>query len=202
MKIGIIGATGNVGQRLVQEAVSRGHQVTGISRHAETQPARDGVTWVNGDIDNVDAMAGKLAGHDAVILSVRFKDLNADHVFAIARKAGARLLVVGGAASLNTEAGIALVDTPDFPEVIKVEASPARDFLNRLKSSADFSWTFLSPAMFFGPGERTGTFRLGTDTLLTAPNGKSSISYEDFAIAMLDEIEAPKHENARFTVGY
>jgi len=202
MKIAIMGATGNAGQRLVQEAVSRGHQVTGISRHADTQAPRDGVTWVKADIDDVDDMAGKIAGHDAVILSMPFNGLNADNVFAVARKGSKRLLVVGGAASLKTEEGVVLLDTPDFPDFIKVEATPARNFLDRLKSEADFSWTFLSPAMFFGPGERTGTFRLGSDTLLTAADGKSSISYEDFAIAMIDEIETPQHENARFTVGY
>ena len=202
MKIAIMGATGNAGQRLVEEAVSRGHQVTGLSRHADTQAAREGVTWVKADINDVDDMAGKIAGHDAVILSMPFNGLNADNVFAVARKGGTRLLIVGGAASLNNDEGVALLDTPGFPDFIKVEATPARDFLNRLKDSADFSWTFLSPAMFFGPGERTGTFRLGTDTLLTAADGKSSISYEDFAIAMIDEIETPKYENARFTVGY
>lgn len=202
MKIAIMGATGNAGQRLVDEATRRGHQVTGLSRSADAQAARDGVNWVKADINDVDDMAGKIAGHDAAILSMRFDGLDADKVFGVARKGGTKLLVVGGAASLNNEDGVALIDTPGFPDFIKVEATPARDFLNKLKDSADFTWTFLSPAMFFGPGERTGNFRLGTDTLLTAPDGKSSISYEDFAIAMIDEIETPKHENKRFTVGY
>ncbi|OJY71062.1 MAG: 3-beta hydroxysteroid dehydrogenase [Sphingobium sp. 66-54] len=202
MKIAIMGATGNAGQRLVNEATSRGHQVTGISRHADTQAARGGVSWVKADINDVDAMAGTIAGHDAAILSMPFNGLNVDNVFGVARKGGTRLLVVGGAASLKNEEGVVLLDTPGFPDFIKVEATPARDFLNRLKAEADFNWTFLSPAMFFGPGERTGSFRLGADTLLTAPDGKSSISYEDFAIAMIDEIETPRHENKRFTVGY
>jgi putative NADH-flavin reductase len=131
-----------------------------------------------------------------------FKTLDPEHVFAVARKSGVWLLIVGGAASLKTEAGDVLIDTPGFPDFIKVEAEPARQFLNTLKAGVDFEWTFLSPAMFFGPGERTGSFRLGDETLLTAADGKSSISYEDFAIAMIDEIESPKHKNARFTVGY
>ncbi|MCW2394882.1 MULTISPECIES: NAD(P)-dependent oxidoreductase [unclassified Sphingobium] len=202
MKIAIMGATGNAGQRLVDEAVSRGHNVTGISRSADTQAPRGGVTWVKADINDVDDMASKIAGHDAVILSMPFKSLDADNVFAVARKAGCWLLVVGGAASLQTEDGVVLLDTPGFPDFIKVEAAPARDFLNQLKAGPGFDWTFLSPAMMFGPGERTGTFRLGTETLLTAPDGKSSISYEDFAVAMIDEIETPKHKNMRFTVGY
>jgi putative NADH-flavin reductase len=202
MKIAIMGATGNAGQRLVNEAVSRGHSVTGISRSADQQAAREGVTWVKADINDVDDMAGKVAGHDAVILSMPFNSLNADNVFAVASKAGAWLLVVGGAASLENDEGVVLLDTPGFPDFIKVEAAPARDFLDRLKAGVDFAWTFLSPSMFFGPGERTGTFRLGTETLLTAADGKSAISYEDFAVAMVDEIEQPKHKNMRFTVGY
>ncbi|MBO9575360.1 MAG: NAD(P)H-binding protein [Sphingobium sp.] len=202
MKIAIMGATGNAGQRLVTEAVSRGHQVTGISRHAGNQAPREGVTWVTADVNNSDDMASKVAGHDAAILSMPFNGLDADKVFEVARKSGVWLLVVGGAASLKTEAGDVLIDTPGFPDFIKVEAEPARQFLNRLKDGVDFEWTFLSPAMFFGPGERTGAFRLGDETLLTADDGKSSISYEDFAIAMIDEIEEPAHKNARFTIGY
>ncbi len=202
MKIAIMGATGNAGQRLVDEALSRGHSVTGIARSADAQAPRDGVTWVKADINDVDDMAARVAGHDAVILSMPFKSLDFDNVFAVAQKSGCWLLVVGGAASLQNDEGVVLLDTPGFPDFIKVEAAPARDFLDRLKAGPGFTWTFLSPAMFFGPGERTGTFRLGTETLLTAADGKSSISYEDFAVAMLDEIEQPRHKNMRFTVGY
>ena len=202
MKIAIMGATGNAGQRLVTEATSRGHSVTGISRSADARDAREGVTWVKADINDSDDMAAKVAGHDAAILSMPFNGLDASKVFEVARKSGVWLLVVGGAASLKTEAGDVLIDTPGFPDFIKVEAEPARIFLNQLKAGVDFDWTFLSPAMFFGPGERTGTFRLGDETLLTAEDGKSSISYEDFAVALIDEIETPAHKNARFTVGY
>jgi putative NADH-flavin reductase len=202
MKIAIMGATGNAGQRLVEEALSRGHEVTGISRSADAQAAREGVHWVKADINDVDDMASKVAGHDAAILSMPFNGLDTGNVFGVAKKSGVKLLIVGGAASLKNDDGVLLIDSPGFPDFIKVEAEPARQFLNKLKAGVDFNWTFLSPAMFFGPGERTGTFRLGTDNLLTAADGKSSISYEDFAIALVDEIETPKHENARFTVGY
>lgn len=202
MKIAILGATGNAGQRLVTEALSRNHRVTGISRHADEQAPRDGVTWVKADVAETNDTAAKVAGHDAVILSMPFKSLDFANIEAIARKSGVRLLIVGGAASLLTEDGVVLLDTPGFPDFIKVEAEPARQVLDHLKSGVDYSWTFLSPAMFFGPGERTGTYRLGTETLLTASDGKSSISYEDFAIALIDEIETPKHVNARFTIGY
>jgi len=202
MKIAIMGATGNAGQRLVTEALSRGHQVTGIARKASEQSPREGVTWVTADISDTDDMAAKVKGHDVAILSMPFKELDPNHVFEVARKSGVKLFIVGGAASLKNEEGGVIIDQPGFPDFIKVEAEPARQFLNQLKAGVDFEWTFLSPAIFFGPGERTGTFRLETETVLTAPDGKSSISYEDFAIAMLDEIENPKHENQRFTVGY
>lgn len=202
MKIAIMGATGNAGQRLVTEALSRGHQVTGIARKAAEQAPREGVTWVTADIADTDDMAAKVKGHDVAILSMPFKELDPNDVFAVARKSGVKLLIVGGAASLKNEEGGVIIDQPGFPDFIKVEAEPARQFLNQLKAGVDFDWTFLSPAIFFGPGERTGTFRLETETVLTAPDGKSSISYEDFAIAMLDEIETPRHENMRFTVGY
>lgn len=202
MKIAIVGATGNAGQRLVNEAVKRGHQVSGISRHAAGQAPRDDVAWVSADINDPADMASKVAGHDAAILSMPFNGLDFDKVLATAKAAGVRLLVVGGAASLEAAPGVVLIDTPDFPDFIKPEAEPARQALNRLKAGVDFEWTFLSPSMMFGPGERTGKFRLGKDLLLTADDGKSSISYEDFAVAMIDEIEKPKNVNARFTVGY
>jgi putative NADH-flavin reductase len=201
-KIAILGATGNAGKRLVDEATSRGHTVTGLSRNADSEAPRDGVTWVKADVDDVDATAAKIAGHDAVILSMPFRSLNFQNLFDVAKKAGANLYVVGGAASLKNDEGVVLLDTPGFPDFIAVEASPARDFLDQLKAGQGFDWTFLSPSMFFGPGERTGEFRLGKDDLLTAADGKSSISYEDFAVALLDEIENPKHKNERFTVGY
>lgn len=202
MKIAIVGATGNAGQRLVNEAVKRGHQVSGISRHAAGRAPRDDVAWVSADINDPADMASKVAGHDAAILSMPFNGLDFDKVLATAKAAGVRLLVVGGAASLEAAPGVVLIDTPDFPDFIKPEAEPARQALNRLKAGVDFEWTFLSPSMMFGPGERTGKFRLGKDLLLTADDGKSSISYEDFAVAMIDEIEKPKNVNARFTVGY
>ena len=202
MKIALIGATGNAGQRLVNELTSRGHAVTGISRNAAEQPARDGVTWVSADLNDSDNLAGIIKGHDAAIFSVQFNNLDFGKVIDAGKKAGVRILVVGGAASLKNDEGVVLLDTPGFPDFIKVEAAPARAALDELKASEGLDWTFLSPSMFFGPGERTGKFRLGTDTILTAEDGQSSISYEDYAVALTDEIETPAHRNQRFTVGY
>jgi putative NADH-flavin reductase len=112
-----------------------------------------------------------------------------------------RYLVVGGAGSLEVAPGLRLVDTPEFPAEYKQEATKGGEFLGLLRQDQDLDWTFLSPAAVFGPGERTGRFRLGTDQLLVNETG-SSISYEDYAVALVDELENPKHSRARFTAGY
>ena len=203
MKIALVGATGNVGTRIVAEALSRGHDVTAIARNVSRVVPRAHLRAVVADLTDEKACAAALSGHDCVVLSVRFMGLDFERVLRTVKASGvARLLVVGGAASLEVKPGLALIDTPDFPDVIKPEAEPARQALNRLRKETELDWTFLSPSVFFGPGERTGRFRLAGDTLLTAADGKSHISYEDYAIALLDEIETPKHHRARFTVGY
>ncbi|MGZ8311471.1 MAG: NAD(P)-dependent oxidoreductase [Allosphingosinicella sp.] len=203
MKLALIGATGNVGQRIVAEALRRGHHVTAIARNVDGVESGGTVAAKRGDIADEAGMTDLLAGHDAVILSVRFQGLDIEQVLRAVKAAGGpRLLVVGGAASLEVAPGQALLDTPDFPEFIKPEATPARAALDRLRNESEVDWTFLSPSVFFGPGERTGKFRLGTDQLLSDAEGKSHISYEDYAIALLDEIEQPRHRRARFTVGY
>lgn len=203
MKIALIGATGNVGQRIISEAVSRGHEVIAIARNVDAIAAQDHVTPVAADLADPGSIARALKGADVAVLSVRFQGLDFEQALqAIAQPGVKRLLVVGGAASLEVAPGQTLLDQPDFPDFIKPEATPARAALDRLRQEEDLDWTFLSPSVFFGPGERTGTFRLGRDQVLTAADGKSHISYEDYAIALLDEIEQPRHSRARFTVGY
>jgi putative NADH-flavin reductase len=203
MKIALIGASGNVGQRVTAEAVSRGHEVIAIARNVASIEAKPGVTPVAADLTNESQIIDAIKGADVLVLSVRFQDLDFEPVLATIAKSGVpRLLVVGGAASLEVAPGVQLIDTEGFPDFIKVEAEPARQALKRLQAEKTINWTFLSPSVFFGPGERTGTFRLGKDELLTAADGKSHISYEDYSIALLDEIETPKHEGERFTVGY
>lgn len=202
MKIALVGATGNVGKRVTAEALSRGHTITAIARNVSDIAAGKGVRAAAVDVTSESA-AAVLSGHDCIVLSVRFQGLDFEKVLNTVRKSDVpRLLIVGGAASLEVKPGLALLDTPDFPDFIKPEAEPARQALNRLRKETGIDWTFLSPSVFFGPGERTGKFRLGGDELLTAADGKSHISYEDYAIALLDEIEKPKHHRARFTVGY
>jgi putative NADH-flavin reductase len=124
-------------------------------------------------------------------------------VLGATKKAGVkRLLVVGGAGSLAVAPGVQLVDAPEFPDIYKAEALAGRDFLNVLRTENELDWTFLSPSALFVPGERTGKFRLGTNELLIGPNGESKISMEDFAMALVDELENPKHSRQRFTIGY
>ncbi|GJG95728.1 NAD(P)-dependent oxidoreductase [Cupriavidus pauculus] len=203
MKIAIIGATGNVGSRLTDEALRRGHTVAALARHASALPARDGVTAHDVDVADNQALAAALRGNDVAISTVRFLQTTAGQIVAAVKAAGIRrLLVVGGAGSLYVAPGLQLVDTPTFPDAYKAEASAGRDFLDALRGETQLDWTFLSPSALFTPGERTGKFRLGRDELLTAADGKSWISMEDYAIAMLDEIEQAKHVRERFTVGY
>ncbi len=198
MRIAVIGATGNVGQRIVAEAERRGHAVIAISRSGGT--VGNGRA-VRADLTDKAGIAAAIEGADAVVLSVKFQDLDVEALLD-ALKDARRLLIVGGAASLYVAPGLQLIDTEGFPDFIKVEAEPARQALARIRQEQILDWTFLSPSVFFGPGERTGHFRLGKDELLTAADGKSHVSYEDFAIALLDEIERPAHSRQRFTVGY
>jgi putative NADH-flavin reductase len=156
-----------------------------------------------GDVKNEAALSELLRGHDAVVHAVKFKSTDANAVIGATKKAGVpRLLVVGGAGTLEVAPGLQLIDTPDFPESYKGEAFAGRDFLNALRAERDLDWTFLSPSAEFAPGKRTGKFRLGGDQLLTDENGQSRISMEDFAIALVDELEKPRHSRRRFTVGY
>ncbi|MDZ5649120.1 NAD(P)-dependent oxidoreductase [Nitrospirillum sp. BR 11828] len=207
MNIALIGATGNVGTRILAELRRRGHTVTAIVRNAAKVPAQEGVTAKAGDIGDAAGLAPLLAGHDAVISSIPFSGLDLTSlVTAVKTAAVKRLLIVGGAGSLEVAPGVALIDTPEFPAAYKAEASAGRDVLNALRQGiaqeGGVEWTFLSPSAYIFPGERTGQFRLADDQLLVDAEGKSHISYEDFAVALVDEVESPAHANRRFTVGY
>ena len=203
MKIALVGATGDVGTRLISELTRRGHHVTAIARHPEKLQGQAAVRPVSGDVQNESVLAAVLAGHDVVIHSVKFLSTNASKIIAATKAAKVpRLLVVGGAGSLEVSPGLTLVNTPDFPAEYKPETLAGVEFLNVLRREKELDWTFLSPSSFFAPGERTGKFRLGKDELLVAADGQSRISTEDFAIALVDELEQPKHSRERFTVGY
>jgi uncharacterized protein len=202
MKIALIGATGNAGSRILAELSRRGHHVTAIARHPERLPALSGVTPLQADAGDVAGLAAAIKGHDAVVSSVHFTASDPHKLIDAVHRAGVpRYLVVGGAGSLEVAPGVKLIDTPQFPAIYKAEAAAGGVFLDLLRQETVLDWTFLSPSAMFVPGERTGKFRLGRDQLLTNDKG-SSISFEDYAIALADEIEKPAHSRQRFTVGY
>ncbi len=202
MKIALIGATGNAGSRILSELSRRGHAVTAIARHPEKVPALTGVTALKADADDVAGLAAALRGHDAVISSVHFSASDPKLLIEAVKEAGVkRYFVVGGAGSLEVAPGVRLIDTPQFPAAYKAEAAKGGEFLELLRKEPDLDWTFLSPSAVIAPGERTGKFRLGKDQLLTHDKG-SNISWEDYAIAAVDELEKPAHIRQRFTVGY
>ena len=203
MKVVVIGATGNIGSKIIVELLTRGHDVTGITRHPEQLQPNVKFTARRGDVKDEAGLAELLTGHDAVISAVKFQLTDPNILIRAVKKAAVkRLLVVGGAGSLEVAPGVQLVDTPDFPKAWKGEALADRDFLNILRGQCEVDRTFLSPSALVAPGERTGKFRLGTDRLLVDENGESRISIEDYAIAMVDELESPRHSRRRFTVGY
>ena len=203
MKIAVIGASGNAGSRITAELARRGHSVTAIARHPEKIAAQANVTPTRGDVMDQSGLARLLAGHDAAISSVHFLASDPAKLIGAAKESKVgRYLVVGGAGSLEVAPGVRLVTTPGFPVVYKAEAEKGAAFLDLLRAEKELNWTFLSPSALFTAGERTGKFRLGNDQLLTVADGKSSISFEDFAVALADEIERPAHIRQRFTVGY
>lgn len=202
MNIALIGASGNVGSRILKELTDRRHTVTAIARHPEKIAPGPGVAAKKGDLYDTKGLADLLRGHDAVVSSVFFTASDPKLLVEAVRASGVkRYLVVGGAGSLEVAPGRRLLDTPDFPPEYKPEATKGAEFLAFLKTVKDLDWAFISPSALFVPGRRTGKFRLGGDQLLVA--GKdSSISFEDFAVAMADELEKPTHSRTRFTVGY
>ena len=203
MKIAVIGASGNAGSRISAELARRGHAVTAIARNPGKIASLANVTAVEGDVLDQAGLAGLLAGHDVAISSVHFLDSDPVRLIGAARDSKvSRYLVVGGAGSLEVAPGVRLVTTPGFPAAYKAEAEKGADFLDLLRAEKELNWTFLSPSALFTASQRTGKFRLGTDQLLTADDGKSWISFEDFAVALADEIERPAHIRQRFTVGY
>jgi hypothetical protein len=215
MKIIVFGATGNIGQRIAQEAVTRGHSVSGVVRDpARSQTPVPGVTLVAGDVTDAGCVNGLARGADAVVCAISPRPGTTGHAPSLATAARAliaglgeagvdRLVVVGGAGSLEVAPGLQLLDTEGFPAEYKAEAIDARDALDvyRVEAGA-LDWTFVSPAAMIGPGERTGTYRTTIDRFLTDAGGRSTISFEDYAVAIVDELEHPHHIRRRFGVAY
>lgn len=213
MKIAVVGASGMVGSRVVKELVARGHQVTAIARNPSKIPALPGVTAVRGDVHDPADLAGKLQGADAVVSAIsppagKEAEVSTETsaLLQAARQAGIRrVLIVGGAASLFVAPGVTLLDSGHLPEQWLAIATAHRDLLDRLRTTdmaKDLDWTYFSPAGLIQPGNRTGKFRLGKDDLVVDAQGQSRISAEDFAVALVDELEHPQHIRQRFTIGY
>src|SRR5258705_6725869 len=216
MKIVVIGATGNIGRRVAIEALHRGHEVVGVVRDPDAvQPPDPRVGLVKADATRAEDIARVVRGADAVVSAISPRPnarglpapslaANARALIAGLRTAGVkRVLYVGGASSLEVAPGKALADQPDFPEAYKAEAREGREALAVWRSEADgLDWSYLSPAAEIGPGERTGKYRTTGDQLLVDAAGKSFLSFEDYAVAVLDELERPKHIGRRFGVAY
>ncbi|KAF1011401.1 MAG: hypothetical protein GAK32_00843 [Pseudomonas fluorescens] len=201
--IAIIGATGRAGSQLLEEALRRGHRVIAIARNTDKIGVRPGLSVRQVDALDATALADAVSGADVVISAAHFATLPAPAVIGPVKKAGVkRLLVVGGAGSLLLPGGGRVIDSPGFPEEYKAEASAGAAFLDTLRAEKELDWTFLSPSAEFVEAERTATFRLGQDDLLVSQEGRSWISFADYAIALIDEVETPKHSRQRFTVGY
>jgi len=212
MKIVLIGATGFVGSSILTEALNRGHQVTALCRHPEKLPQHDKLTVLKMNIFDQDKLSRIIINHDAVISAFNaFKDTDAvklqlegaRSIINATKSANIkRLLMVGGAGSLYVSPEQQLVDTAQFPKEYKSMALSMRETLAMLKTETNLDWTFLSPSALLQPGERSGKFRLGKDQLLVNEKGESRISIQDYAVAMIDELENPQHMQQRFTVGY
>jgi putative NADH-flavin reductase len=215
MKIALIGATGFVGAAVLEELLQRGHDVTALARSPEKLSARAGLTAVRGDAQESTDVAAAVRGHDAVISAYNpgwnAPELYAeflrghDAIVAGVKQAGvSRLVVVGGAGSLYVAPGVQLVDTPAFldhvPPNIVPGAKAARDALTALRSENGLDWSFVSPPVGLAPGERSGVYRLGSETVLMDGDKPAGISVADLAVAIVDEVERARHSRQRFTV--
>ena len=215
MKIALIGATGFVGAAVTTELLQRGHDVTALVRNLAKLAPQSKLTALALDAGSADAVAAAVKGHDAVIsafnpgwdapeLYAQFMKGSDAIVGGVQQSGVKRLLVVGGAGSLFVAPGVQLVDTPDFAAHVPANVIPgakaARDALAALRGNTALDWTFLSPPALLAPGERTGKYRLGGEDLLMAGSAPAGISVADLAVAIVDEIEQPRHLRARFTV--
>lgn len=217
MKVAVIGATGFVGKAILRELLDRDHAVTGIARHPEKLGFRHpGLAMKAADVMDTDQLTSLLRGQEAVISAYNpgwtdpdiYEDYlkGANAIEEAVRSAGVkRFIVSGGAGSLEVAPGRQLVDQPDFPSPFKAAASAVRDYLEQLKKAQDLEWTFFSPAILMNPstsGRRRGIYRTGFNQPVYDASGQSVISVEDLAVAIVDELEEPKHIRQRFTAAY
>jgi len=214
MNIALIGATGFVGAPILSELLSRGHKVTVLARNPGKLAPQTGLKVLAADALDASQVAKAVAGHEAVISAYnpgwgepKIYDLHLQASQAIVngvKQAGVkRLLVVGGAGSLYVAPGLQLVDTPEFPAEWKQGALAAREALTRIRTEDTLDWTFLSPAVHLIPGERRGNFRIGGEQVMKDAQGElGTVTVGDLAVAIVDEMETPRHVKQRFTVAY
>lgn len=210
----VFGATGYAGSAITREALSRGHHVVGVARDTSALEPAEGLTVESGSIHDTAFVDRVSAGADVLVIGLPAREIDGHllieavpHVLEVAERVGARVGVVGGASTLLVaEGGPRLLDTPEFPDAYKDEATKHSHVLELLRESATGAdWFYVSPAASFGsynPGERTGSYRVGGEVLLTDADGNSDVSGADFAIAVVDEIERPAHHQERFGVAY
>ena len=213
MKVALLGATGFVGSAILKEALDRGHIVTAIVRDPEKIEKREGLTAKAGDVYDTSSLAALISGNDALISAFNpgWKDPNlyddqvrgTASIIAAIKKAGIkRVLWVGGAGGLEVKPGVRVVDSPDLATWVRPGSLATINALDQLRKEPELEWSYLSPSAEMKSGQRTGKFRLGSDQLLVDATGRSKISVQDYADAMIDELEHPTHVRQRFTVGY
>ncbi|WP_293947119.1 MULTISPECIES: NAD(P)-dependent oxidoreductase [unclassified Sphingobacterium] len=215
MKVAVIGSTGFVGAHLVKELVDRNYEVVALARHIESIPSNDNIKKVAVDINNHGQLVNALVGADVVISAFNAGWTNPNLYEDFTKGALAiqqavkdadvkRFIVVGGAGSLLIE-GNRLVDSPEFPQEIKPGALAAADYLDTIRKEDQLEWTMISPAIEMNPqaaGTRTGKYRTGLDTPIFDQEGRSRLSVEDLAVAIVDEIANKQFINKRFTAAY
>jgi uncharacterized protein len=231
MRLALIGATGFVGSRVLNEALERGHQVTAIVRNTERLPARPGIIPLQANVQDFDSIASAVAGHDVVISAYNpghdleanpllYRDIveGAVKIIAAVKRAGTRLVYIGGSGSLHVNPSLMLADDPDFPAEYSKHSPPSLAHFAKAKVKSkdvplggrtafllfehdnSFVWSFISPPLFMEPGPRTGTYKLGADAFPFEGGIPAGINLDDFAMAVLDETENPRHIHGHFTV--
>ncbi|HEY9165989.1 MAG TPA: NAD(P)-dependent oxidoreductase [Candidatus Kryptonia bacterium] len=210
MNIALFAASGKIGSKIMSEALRRGHKVTAIVRNpAKITSSKDNLVIKQGNVLNAQEVASLARGHDAVVSAYgpngraqELVDVAHSLLEGVKMSGVKRLIMVGGAGSLEVSSGKQLMDTPQFPAAAKPYAVAHRDAMAVFRMERDLQWTFVSPSAQVEPGEKKGSYRTSDDRLLTDEQGKSTISTEDYAAALVDELEHPQHIRRRFTVGY
>jgi len=214
MKILLIGATGNIGQHILKEALDKGYQLTAVQRHPEAlKVEHPDLKVIKGDLLNETALPALLSNQDVIISAISpvggltpelFKKANQNLIAALDGQKDKRIIIVGGAGNTEITPGVKVMHSPmmdQLPEEWKPAIRIHGEVLEGYKKS-DLNWTYFSPAMMIEPGERTGKYRLGTTNMIFNGNGESKISREDYAVALVDEIKIKRFLKQQFSIGY